>query len=103
MPAEGAVAEIVTVELELYHELPGEGVVVPKFVTIVNWYCGCWVFHCAVSFIALFMVTVLELLVLLYDPLPEPLHEAKRYRIPVPPDAGLVTPKVADELALYQP
>jgi hypothetical protein len=91
---------MVTAELALYHVLPAEGDVVPKFVTMVNWYC---VFHCAVSVIALFMVTELELLVPLYEPLPEPLHEVKRYRIPVPPDAGVVTPKLARELALYQP
>jgi hypothetical protein len=103
MPAEGAVAEIVTVELALYHVFPVDGDVVPKLVTMVNWYCGCCVFHCAVSVIALFMVTELELLVPLYDPLPDPLHEVKKYRIPVPPDAGVVTPKLADELALYQP
>lgn len=53
--------------------------------------------------IALFIVSMLEAAEPLYEPVPSPLQELSRYWTPVPPEMGVVTPKVADAPESYQP
>jgi len=52
---------------------------------------------------ALFIVIELEAADSLYDPVPDPLQALRIYCVPVPPETGVVTPKVALVLELYQP